>query len=97
MTKRFGLKCVETGDVYESSTQLASVLGVHKSTISNHIAGRSISISGLTYIKIPKPKREQVSPLITRVKRLEAILNSIRLQTNDESVKKLIDKSLQLG
>ena len=89
--KRYGIECIETGDIYESPSQLSVVLNVHKSTISNHLAGRTPNVAGLTYRKIKRPPS---SPMMKKIKRLEAFLTVIGRETTDERVKLLVDKAL---
>jgi len=50
--KRSKIQCVESGLIFESLTQLCKVLNKDKSTMSNHLAGRTPHVGGLRYIRV---------------------------------------------
>jgi len=47
--KRVKIKCVETGDIYDSSVAAARAVGCSKSAMANHLMGRFPHVRGLHF------------------------------------------------
>lgn len=46
------IKCVETGQVFDSAAHAAHVAGCNRCTMANHLAGRTKHISGKHFVRV---------------------------------------------
>lgn len=49
---RTAVRCIETGEVYDSAAAAAHALGVGRGTISNHLAGRYPHVRGKHFERV---------------------------------------------
>lgn len=49
---RVAILCITNGRTFESLTEAAKAIGVSKSTLSNHLAGRSPHVRGLKFVRV---------------------------------------------
>ena len=50
--KRVKIKCIETGEIFESASHAAASVGCGKSAMSNHLAGRYEHIRNLHFERV---------------------------------------------
>lgn len=69
--------CIETGEVFASVTDAAEKAGVHISTISGHLTGKSRTVKGKHYCYMSRSV-ESLDAIVTRLRETSAMEDDAR-------------------